>query len=218
MRFLLTVCFLTLVLSVFGQEWRTTVTSARNAYKQGDFERAVRLYQSAEKQQNEHANLSTEIGQTAYRSSDFNAAQKYFERAANTPDKNLSAGQFHNLGNSLMKQKKYPEAINAYKKALRLAPNDKQTQYNLSEAIRKNNQKSKDSPDQQKNNPPPPQPKNDNQKQPPPKPDLGKNENKIPSKSADRLLDQLMKAEAETKRKLAGSRQKGNGQQSGKDW
>jgi tetratricopeptide (TPR) repeat protein len=218
MRYILTVCFLALVLSVFGQEWRTTVSSARNAYKQGDFERAVRLYQSAEKQQNKHTNLSTETGQAAYRSNDFNSAQKYFERAANTPNKNLSAGQFHNLGNSLMKQKKYPEAINAYKKALKLIPNDKQTQYNLSEAIRKNNEKSKNSPDQQKNNQPPTQPKNDNQKQQPPKTDPGKNENKIPSKSADRLLDQLMKAEAETKRKLAGSRQKGSGQQSGKDW
>jgi tetratricopeptide (TPR) repeat protein len=218
MRYLLTVCFLALVLSVFGQEWRTTVSSARNAYKQGDFERAVRLYQSAEKQEIKHTNLSTETGQAAYRSNDFNSAQKYFERAANTPNKNLSAGQFYNLGNSLMKQKKYPEAISAYKKALKLIPNDKQTQYNLSEAIRKNNQKSKNSPDQQKNNQPPPQPKNDNQKQQPPKTDPGKNENKIPSKSADRLLDQLMKAEAETKRKLAGSRQKGSGQQSGKDW
>jgi tetratricopeptide (TPR) repeat protein len=218
MRYLLTGCFLTLVLSVFGQEWRTTVSSARNAYKQGDFERAFRLYQTVEKHQSERTDLSTEIGQTAYRSSDFNAAQKYFERAANTTDKNLSARQFHNLGNSLMKQKKYPEAINAYKKALRLVPNDKQTQYNLSEAIRKNNQNSNNSPDQQKNNQPPPQPKNDNKNQPQPKPEQGKNENKIPSKSADRLLDQLMKAEAETKRKLAGSRQKGSGQKSGKDW
>lgn len=218
MRYLLTGCFLVLVLSVFGQEWNTTVSSARNAYKKGDFERAVRLYQSAEKQQNEYTNISTEIGQAAYRSSDFKVAQKYFERAANTPEKNLSSRQFHNLGNSLMKQKKYPEAINAYKKALKLSPNDKQTQYNLSEAIRKNKQKSNNSPDQQKNNQPPPQPKNNNQNQPPPKPDPGKNEQKIPSKSADRLLDQLMKAEAETKRKLAGSRQKGSGQKSGKDW
>ena len=37
---------------------------------------------------------------------------------------------FHNLGNSYMKQKKYKEAVEAYKNALRNNPKDEETRYN----------------------------------------------------------------------------------------
>ncbi|MDT0649422.1 tetratricopeptide repeat protein [Autumnicola edwardsiae] len=37
----------------------------------------------------------------------------------------------HNLGNSFMKQKKYQEAVEAYKNALRNNPSDEETRYNL---------------------------------------------------------------------------------------
>ena len=217
MKNILTYFFVLIALLVKAQTWNSVVSSARDAYKKGDFERSIRLYQSAEKQKNKSKNIASEIGQAAYRSGDFVAAQTYFEKATKDANKPRSAAQFHNLGNSLMKQKKYSEAISAYKQALRLSPNDIQTQYNLSEAIRKNKNKPNNSPDNQNNNPQPPQPKNNNSDQPSKK-ETGKNDQKLPSKSADRLLDQLMKAEAETKRKLAGSKQKGTGNSSGKDW
>jgi len=38
---------------------------------------------------------------------------------------------FHNLGNLMMKEKKYQEAVEAYKNALRNNPNDEQTRYNF---------------------------------------------------------------------------------------
>jgi Tfp pilus assembly protein PilF len=38
---------------------------------------------------------------------------------------------FHNLGNTFMEQKKYKEAVEAYKNALRNNPNDEETRYNL---------------------------------------------------------------------------------------
>lgn len=217
MKSTLTYFFFFIALFTSAQSWNALVSSARDAYKKGDFERSIRLYQSAEKQKTKSNTISPEIGQASYRSGDFQTAQSYFERATKGVNKQRSAAQFHNLGNSLMKQKKYGEAITAYKQALRLSPNDQQTQYNLSEAIRKNKNKPNNPPDNQKNNQQPPQPKNDNSDRPS-KQEAGSNDQKLPSKSADRLLDQLMKAEAETKRKLAGSKQKGSNNSSGKDW
>ena len=44
------------------------------------------------------------------------------------------------------------------------------------------------------------------------------NSSRLPNKSIERLLDQLTKAEAETKRKMGGSRAEGSTLNSGKDW
>ena len=216
MKWLIGYLFMVTAAFAYGQDWTTTVRTARNAYKNGDFERSIRLYQSVEKQSPKTKKLSSEFGQAAYRSGDFVSAQTYFENASKQPNKKQAANQFHNLGNSYMKQKKYGEAIAAYKKALRLYPNDKQTQYNLSEALRNNNKSNNSSSNQQKNQTPS-QPKNEPSKPQPQSQDRD-GDQKLPSKSADRLLNQLMKAEAETKRKIAGSRQKGTGNSSGKDW
>jgi tetratricopeptide (TPR) repeat protein len=38
---------------------------------------------------------------------------------------------YHNLGNVFMEEKKYPEAVEAYKNALRNNPNDEETRYNF---------------------------------------------------------------------------------------
>ena len=44
------------------------------------------------------------------------------------------------------------------------------------------------------------------------------NSSRLPNKSIERLLDQLTKAEAETKRKMGGSRAESSTLNSGKDW
>lgn len=46
----------------------------------------------------------------------------------------------------------------------------------------------------------------------------GQNKSKLPNKTADRMLDKLMKEEAETKRKMNGSKGGRNTPKSGKDW
>ncbi len=48
---------------------------------------------------------------------------------AKTPD--AKSGSWYNLGNTLMSQQKYKESIEAYKKALRVNPDDQDAKYNL---------------------------------------------------------------------------------------
>lgn len=48
-----------------------------------------------------------------------------------TAPQTLRASAFHNSGNNFMQQKKFKEAINAYKNALKLNPTDMDTKYNL---------------------------------------------------------------------------------------
>lgn len=46
---------------------------------------------------------------------------------------------YHNLGNAYLFQKKYNEAIEAYKKSLKLNPGDEDTRYNLAYALKHKN-------------------------------------------------------------------------------
>ena len=108
---------LILVFPLVGQEWQTTISSARNAYRKGDFERAAQLYKGVNQKQVNQLKLSPEFGQSAYRTADFSSAQHSFEQASKQAKGKQKAVQFYNLGNSFIKKKKSDEAINAFKNA-----------------------------------------------------------------------------------------------------
>jgi len=126
---------------------------------------------------------------------------------------------YHNLGNSLLAQKKFDPSIDSYKKALRITPNDPETKYNLAYAMKmkkkdqeqkkkdqdknkdknkdqdknKNDQKKdkdKDNQDQNKNQ----QNKDQQQKQQP--------QNKISKQSAEQMLQALENDEKQTQEKV----------------
>lgn len=93
------------------------------------------------------------------------AAEEFEQLTKETDNKRDKAKVYHNLGNSLLAQKKIDESIDAYKKSLRLNPNDMETKYNLAyaekmkqqqENKKKNKQnqqdKNKQNKDQNKNN------------------------------------------------------------------
>ena len=60
-----------------------------------------------------------------------NATERYRQAAEVSETKEAKHKIFHNLGNSFMDQKKFKEAVEAYKNALRSNPLDEETRYNL---------------------------------------------------------------------------------------
>ena len=76
-------------------------------------------------------------GSAEYKAGDYEQAAKYFSQ-------NKSAEGFYNLGNSLAKSKKIPQAIKAYQQALKLNPKHADAKYNkeLLEKQQKDNKKS----------------------------------------------------------------------------
>jgi tetratricopeptide (TPR) repeat protein len=177
------------------------------------------------------------MGQTAYKAREFDRAEKIYNQSGSKLNNSKKAKTYHNIGNSRMQQKNYQGAIDAYKESLKNNPNDKETRYNLSEAIRrlkdqqkKNNKDNKDNKknkDQQKN-----QNKNNQNKNKDKNQQNSNNKNnqsnsnknnqqnksKLPNKAVDRMLDQLAKKEAETKKKTTSRKGDNLGTVSGKDW
>ena len=215
--------------SAFAQAWVDSLEVARKAYKSGDYNKAVRYYQSAQKQAPKNVDLSDEIAQSTYRARDFKNAQNAYEQSAydkKSPDERARVN--HNLGNARMKQKDYDGAISAYKESLRNNPNDPETKYNLSEAIRQKKQQEQQKKEDQKDNQSknPNQNKNNNQnnsnnsnQNSSDQRNNGSDNKKMPNKQADKMLDDLTRKEAETKKRLAkNSNDKKPGSNSGKDW
>lgn len=247
MRQLAVIFILLISVGTFAQEWRDSLNIARDAYKKQDYSKALKYYQSAQAKAPENIDLSDEMGQSAYKAREFEKAEKIYQQsAASKKDATSKAKSYHNMGNSRMQSKDYNGAIDAYKEALRNNPKDEQTRYNLSEAIRRLKDEQKKNPKQNQNNQnnQNKQNKQNNQKNENKqqqnntsgKQDQNKqqqnqnakggekeqsgngNPSKLPNKTVERMLDNLMKAEAATKRKMSGNGSAGGTTTSGKDW
>jgi tetratricopeptide (TPR) repeat protein len=229
MKSIIVVLFTVFAFQGFAQQWVDSLKVARAAYKNKEYDKANRYYRSAQNLAPKDVDLSEEIAQSTYRARDFDNAEKVYQQAASEKkDKAEKAKMQHNLGNTRMKKKDYSGAIEAYKDALRNNPNDEETQYNLSEAIRQKKQQ-----EDKKNNPQGQNGKNPSQNQN----NSGsnnsnnsgggstssKNDKKssgsLPNKQADKLLDNLTKQEANTRRRISsGSKNEDNKSKSGKNW
>jgi Ca-activated chloride channel family protein len=72
------------------------------------------------------------LGDAFYKQGRFKEAEdKFRETAEKAKSVPLRSKAYHNLGNSLLKEKKLEDSINAYKQALKLNPGEYDTQYNL---------------------------------------------------------------------------------------
>jgi Ca-activated chloride channel homolog len=230
----------------WAQNWRDSLSAAHSAYSEGKFKEAHEKFVSAQRLAPEDVDLSKDIGTSAYRKGDYASAEKAFHSAANKSETaDERARKWHNIGNAQMKQKNYESAMDSYKQALRENPTDDKTRYNLAEAKRRlkkqqeeqqkqqNNQDNQDKQDQKnqnEQNQQNPSDKNsqndssDNQNQQNKNGQGGQpsssEEQKLSSKKTERMLDELMKKEMETKRRVHGLGSGGQQEQvkSGKRW
>lgn len=229
--------------TVFGQEWRDSLREARKSYTSQDYERSLRQYRSAQKIAPKGIDLSDEMAQAAGKAGKYEQAEKIFAQSSSNKGSAIEKANIQRqIGNTRMHQKKYGEAIESYKESLRNNPSDKYSRYNLAEAMRKqkeqqDQQQKQDNKDQSGQN------KKDNQSNKPenkqgdkeeqqknnsgsqPKNQDGKgeqqsqNKTKLSDKKTERMLDDLMKKEMETKKKFEGSKSTTKGtKSSGKDW
>jgi len=155
------------------------------------------------------------LADAIYKQKKSDQAATEFEKLADKTDKPIEkASVFHNLGNSLLTQKKFDPSIDAYKKALRINPNDPETKYNLAYAMKmkkeeeKKKQKDKDK-DKDKQDKDKDQDKNkdqnkdkQNQDQKPQEKQDKPQQNKISRQNAEQMLQALENDEKQTQEKV----------------
>ena len=170
-------------------------------YKKKDFNSAVKQFENAELL-NPQSPLNKFNKSTALaKQQNYDEALRYLEKTINNErtDKTLKSEAHYNMGNILVEQQKYSDAIEHYKNALKINPNHLNAKYNLTYALNmlqqqqqqqqnqkdkndKSNENDKKKDNQQKN-------KNDNEKN---KQDQKQQKNNFDKEQAEQLLNSII--------------------------
>jgi len=243
MRYLIVVILCSLVCPRLLAQEKSYIKKGNALYGEKKYKDAEDSYRKSVAKKDGNVEGNFNLGDALYKQKKFADAGAQFDKLAQSDGKNkmLTAQAYHNLGNSLLENKKLEESIEAYKKALLNNPKDDETRYNLAYAQEKlkkqqqqqnkknkdnkNNKDNKDKQKQDKNN------KNDQNKD---KKDQDKNQNKpdqdkkdqqkqqnpdkLSKDDAERMLDALNNDEKQTQEKLKNKKLKGAKVKIDKDW
>jgi Ca-activated chloride channel family protein len=232
-KLLIVILFLTAFCRVFAQE-RSYVHKGNELYQQQKYKEAEADYRKSVEKKSANVPGNFNLGDALYKQKKFADAGEQFNKMAESAGNNklLAAGAYHNLGNSLLENKKLEESIAAYKKALLDNPKDEQTRYNLAYAQEKlkqqqqqnKNNKNQDKQNQDKKNQDK-QNKDDKNKDNKDKQNQDKNKqdqqqqpNKISKEDAERMLEALNNDEKQTQDKLKNKKLKAGRLNITKDW
>ena len=208
MKQLITIIILVIYSStLLAQTENSAIRKGNQLYKKGKISDAEKEYSKAVQQNPSNSTANFNLGNTRFRKNEFAEAEKDFNNSlTNNPDNSqLRQKSLYNMGVSLSKQKKLLESIDAYKKALRLDPNDEDTRVNLQKALdelRKQQQSQKQPEEKPKQ-----QQKDQKQKQEP----------KTNKRRLEQQLKSLQQKEQEIQEKMQQNRSR-SGSQPEKDW
>jgi len=131
---------------MFAQNVKKYVRRGNNQFDKGDYSEAEVQYRKALDKNPNYYKGKFNLGDAMYKQENFKESGKMFnELSAANINPNDKAAAYYNLGNTLMKDKKYQESIDAFKQSLKLKPDNYDAKYNLEYARKmlKNQQKQK---------------------------------------------------------------------------
>jgi Ca-activated chloride channel family protein len=122
-----------------------------DAFAQARYEEALAAYHSAQAQEPQLAEPHYNAANTHYRQAAYDQAQQEIEQAllGQGQQAGLDQYSYYNLGNNFFQAQQYEAAIEAYKEALRLNPDDLAAKQNLELALRQFQQQEQQQDDQQ---------------------------------------------------------------------
>jgi tetratricopeptide (TPR) repeat protein len=201
-----------------AQTVRSHVSKGNRVYEKGHYTDAEVEYKKALEKNAKSKEAQFNLGNSYYKQQRFDEALREYGNtgvAMKSPEER--AETYYNLGNSLYRSNKFQEAIEAYKRSLKLNPNDDDARYNLQMARAKlkqqeqqkqqqKDQKQDKQQDQQQQNQQQKQEQNQQQKQEQAKQDQtqqqAQKKNQMPKQEADRILEALRNNEKEIQKNL----------------
>ena len=207
---------------------RRLTEAGRSAYEQGDHPESLRNFEGATTARPEDPAARFNLADGLYKNGKFDEAAPLYRDLGRDPASPLAAPSRFNLGNTMFQKQDYKGAIEAYRDALRLRPDDPETRQNLERALRALQK-------QQEQKKPQPQSKPDEGKEPKPQPSPGSPQNQkggpqtkdererqryeteagMPKERAEQLLDALQRNEKAEQRKALQAKRR---ETKGKDW
>ncbi|MEJ2615785.1 MAG: tetratricopeptide repeat protein, partial [Ignavibacteriaceae bacterium] len=130
-----------------AQSVRSLNNKGVDLYKEGKFADSEVNFKKGSMKEPKNFETNFNLGDAYYKQGRYDDAIKSYQSAlteSESPEQ--KAKVYHNIGNSLLKDKKIKPSIEAYKNSLKLNPTDEDTKYNLSYALsllKKQNQQQK---------------------------------------------------------------------------
>jgi len=220
----------------FGEDHISLVKKGNEAFKTGDYKKALEFYHSAETDLPESPELQYNIAGALHKGGNYEEAVDKYSKALNTSDINLEAKAHYNFGNTYFRMQDYQNAIKSYEDALNINSEDMDTKYNL-ELARKmlkeqmkpqqqkqkqqqqnqDQQQQKQDQQQQQQNQDQQQQQQQQQNQDQQQQQQEKQQQKVTSKEdAERILNALRDDEQDIQKKIKRNVKAGN--YTGKDW
>ena len=107
------------------------VNSGNRQFKKGQYESAVEKYRDAQIAAPSNEIIDYDMGDALHKAGEYEKAQSEYEKVLSTKNQDLKEKALYNLGNNSVMQKKTDEAVEYYKKALDVNPNDINAKYNI---------------------------------------------------------------------------------------
>ena len=144
-----TMLLLMVAMTASAQTDRQYIREGNKQFRVGQYDKAEVSYRKAVEKNPKNPQAAYNLGNALMAQKKDSAAVQQFEQATRIETNPLrKAAAYHNMGVICQTHKMYGEAIEAYKNALRLNPNDNETRYNLVLCQR---QKKKQDQNQQQN-------------------------------------------------------------------
>ena len=115
---------------------RRLTAEGRGQYERGNHPKALEAFDAAARTRPADPVLRFNMADALYKSGQLEQAEPLYQALAEKPDSPLAAAARFNLGNTRFGKQDFAGAIQAYRDALRLAPGDKDTTWNLELALR----------------------------------------------------------------------------------
>jgi len=205
-----------------AQSDRQYVRQGNKQFRQGDYPNAEVSYRKALEKNPRNAQAVYNLGNALMAQKKDSAAIEQFQSAAKMETNTLRKYQsFHNIGVICQTHKMYGEAIEAYKNALRLNPNDDETRYNLvlckhqkqkqDEQKQQQQQQQQKQQQQQQKEDKKDQQKQNKEKQQQPNPQMSK-------ENAEQLLNAAIQNEKQTQERMKKVQQQPQRRSTEKNW
>ena len=129
----------------FAQNKKSFLRNGNELYADSSYNEAEMQYRKSLEKDQDYFNASFNLADAVYKQERYEESSALFDALKdNAPTETDLAKVYHNLGNSLVKEQKLEEAIDAYKSSLRINPKDKDTRHNLAITHKQKQQQEKE--------------------------------------------------------------------------
>ncbi len=141
--------------SLYSQNEKKLIREGNDLFEEDNYSEAEIEYRKSLTEKPGYYKGTFNLGDAMYKQENFEESGKLFNEVAEiSNESDVKASAYYNLGNTFLSEDKFKESIEAYKKSLRLNPDDDDAKYNLEYARKKLNEQQQQQQDQDQDIPP----------------------------------------------------------------